>query len=135
MPLGLDYGPVMASLHVWGHLEACLQLNELQPVARAAAKVAITGPGINGTELIFAHSLKKSLPRPWDHLDVTLSAPQGTMLWSLAEPCMPALQQVESPRITGNLGPRLGFHFRFAEPGVATLLRAACCCLVAHTAA
>jgi hypothetical protein len=94
-----------------------VQLDELQPVARAAAKVIVSGPGLRAPELVFAHSLKPSIQRPWDNLDATLEAPQGTMLWSQAEPCMPALQQVESPRITGDLGNRLGCSFRFNEPG------------------
>lgn len=77
----------------------------------------MSGPGLKEPRLVFAHSMQPTFPRPWDNLDATLAAPEGMMLWSLAEPCMPAFERVESPRITGNLGSRLGVYIHFPEPG------------------
>lgn len=95
-----------------------MQLDELQQVARAAARIHISGPGMKDPQLLFAHSMQPSFPRPWDNLDASLTAPEGMMLYSLAGACMPAFEQVESPRITGNLGSRLGIYFHFPEPGM-----------------
>lgn len=93
-------------------------MDELQQVARAAARILVSGPGLEEPRLLFAHSMLPSFSRPWDNLDATLTAPEGMMLWSLAEPCMPAFERFESPRVSGNLGSRLGMYVKFPEPGM-----------------
>lgn len=103
-----------------------MQLNELQQVARAAARVHVSGPGLNEPRLLFAHSMQPSISRPWDNLDAELTAPEGTMLWSLAEPCMPAFERVESPHVTGDLGSRLGLYVHFPEPGMLSTCQVLC---------
>lgn len=101
-----------------------LQVNEMQQVARAAARILVSGPGLKEPQLLFAHSMLPSFVRPWDNVDATLTAPEGMMLWSLAEPCMQAFERFESPRVSANLGSRLGIYFQFPEPGThSSLLR------------
>jgi hypothetical protein len=95
----------------------CLQLNDLQPVARAAARIHLSGPGLKEPRLLFAHSMLTSIPRPWDNLDAMLTVPEGMMLTSLADPCMPAFERVESPQNVGYLGSKLGIYIHFPEPG------------------
>lgn len=77
----------------------------------------MNGPGLKEPRLLFAHSMRPSMPRPWDNLDASLNAPEGVMMWSLADPCMPGFDRIELPRVTGDLGSRLGFYVHFPEPG------------------
>lgn len=77
----------------------------------------VVPPGESKAELLVAHSLKESLSRPWDFLGASIEGETGGMLWSPTNPCLPGLQRTLSPRVTGDLGPRVGQYFRFSKSG------------------
>lgn len=78
----------------------------------------VVSPNQSDAELLLAHSLKASLSRPWDSLGSSIEDDSGTTLWSPANPCMAGLQRIQTPRVTGDQGARVGQYFRFTSPGM-----------------
>eukprot|EP00892_Ulva_mutabilis_P000586 jgi/Ulvmu1/10528/UM064_0066.1 len=94
-----------------------VEIDDLQTIMRSAARILVVLPDQSETELLVAHSLKESLARPWDFLGSSIQEGTGAMLWSPSNPCLPGLQRTLSPRVTGDLGGRVGQYFRFSQSG------------------